>query len=220
MFQRLIELLRAENSERQSRRDVLEKTQYETTVLFNYQGYSNRQYHNVLKETYRELEITQRALKFLLSLVLIQTISSIETVIDRSKNFCRFNYIDELTEKVSSYFYVTHIRKFVKILGDQYHKRKQKTSLQTNQSLSDSFVNERASEILHNKTILVEQKTSTSFEVYAMNNSLSSTDNTKTSKVIVSSTNERKEKTKSNAMHSPSSTDNTKVYRVIVLSTK
>ena len=128
MFQRLIELLRAENSERQSRRDVLEKTQYETTVLFNYQGYSNRQYHNVLKETYRELEIKQRALKFLLSLVLIQTISSIETVIDRSENFCRINYIDELTEKVSSYFYVTHIRKFVKILGDQYHKRKQKTS--------------------------------------------------------------------------------------------
>ena len=72
-------------------------------------------------------------------------------------------------------------------------------------------MNELAFEIPHNKSILVEQKTSTSFEVYAMNNSPSSTSNTKTSRVIVSSTNERKEKTKSNAMHSPSSTDNTKV---------
>ena len=94
-------MLRAEISKRQSRRDVLEKTQYETTVWFNYQGYSNRQYQNVLKETFRELEVTQRALKFLFSLVLIQTISSTETVINRFENFCRFNYIDELTHRES-----------------------------------------------------------------------------------------------------------------------
>ena len=45
-----IELLRAEISKIQSRRDVFEKTQYEKRVWFDYQGLSNKQYQNVLKE--------------------------------------------------------------------------------------------------------------------------------------------------------------------------
>ena len=45
-FNLKIELLRAEISKIQSRRDVFEKTQYEKRVWFDYQG----QYQNVLKE--------------------------------------------------------------------------------------------------------------------------------------------------------------------------
>ena len=44
-FNLKIDLLRAEISKRQSRRDVFEKTQYEKKVWFEYQGFSN--IHNI-----------------------------------------------------------------------------------------------------------------------------------------------------------------------------
>ena len=91
-----VDLLRAEISKRQSRREILKKTQYEFKVLFKYHEFSNKQYKAILIETLRELEVIESVLKFLPSLSLIEYFSHIESVITTFENFCRYNGIDEL----------------------------------------------------------------------------------------------------------------------------
>ena len=90
-----LNLLRAEISKIQSRRAILEKTQYENKVWFEYHELSNTQYYDVLMEYFREIEITESFLRFLLSLGTVKKISDVETVINTLEFFCRYNGIDE-----------------------------------------------------------------------------------------------------------------------------
>ena len=93
-------MLRAVISRRHSRRDMFKKTRYEGIVWFDYQGFSNELYQNVKYERQTELEITNQVLKFLPSLEPIRTISNVKAVINMFENFCQFNYIDELIDKI------------------------------------------------------------------------------------------------------------------------
>ena len=89
-----IDLLRAEINKRQSRRDRFEKTQFDKNVWFEYQGFSNERYQVVLRETFKQLNIIESVLKYILLLGVVHKISDIETVIDKFESFCRYN--DEL----------------------------------------------------------------------------------------------------------------------------
>ena len=55
-FNPKIDLLGAEINKRQSRRNLLEKMEYEKIVWLNYLGFSNIQHQVVLWKTFRELE--------------------------------------------------------------------------------------------------------------------------------------------------------------------
>ena len=99
-----IELLRAQISKRQSRRDVFKKTRYEGMICFDYQGFSNELYQNVRFESHIELKITYQVLKFLPSLEPTRSILYVEAVIDMLENFCQFNIIDKLIDKIRIQF--------------------------------------------------------------------------------------------------------------------
>ena len=78
-------------------------------------------------------------------------------------------------------------------------------------------MNEVVSKIAHNKTILVEQKTSTSTEVRAIDNSPSSTNNATISMVIALSPHSNKVEAKSKATdNNPSSTVNATASIMII----
>ena len=89
-----IDLFTAEINKRQSRRDIFEKTQFEKYVWFEYQGFSNKWYQVVLRETFKQPNILESVLKYLPLLNIVHKISDIETVIDIFENFGRYNGID------------------------------------------------------------------------------------------------------------------------------
>ena len=101
-----IDLLTAEISKRQSRRNVLWNLQYAKRKWIEYQGFSNIEYQVVLRETFRQLEIIQSVLKFFPSLGLVQKISNIEAIINIFKNFVSTKISTSLTiEKELNFSY-------------------------------------------------------------------------------------------------------------------
>ena len=65
---------------------------------------SFKQYYDVLRETFRELEIIESVLKFLPSISLIEEISHMKVVINTFEIFFRFNGIDLLNHSEKTKF--------------------------------------------------------------------------------------------------------------------